>query len=290
MKAIKTILVLYTTIMLAACSFGTEPEIDDSSTPSGVFLSSIDIEAGNLSASGAAGSAGFGAAAAVPHWDGDSGVTIADGESGTLPDWPMVGQVTNYSVTEVEPGLFRVVSVTTYPYNAHLDNTREIYFLKDLGSELALNARYQFTDRDGNPNSLFREEYSTTFTGDFAVYSRDEVITRDSNTNPELLTGDPGYSFRSTVEYVVRGPIEDLGTLRLEGTREYFNIDDVNERIVVTESGRITNMNWNGRIYRGNTQLEGKIILHIVDRELVNQEITYTLTHRDLREPIVFTR
>ncbi|TVR68007.1 MAG: hypothetical protein EA427_11835 [Spirochaetaceae bacterium] len=294
MKAIKMTLMLYTVIVLGSCSFGTGPEIDtdtDNGTPSGFFLSSIDIEAGDVSGAGAAGTSSFGASAAVPHWDPDAGITIANGASGRLNNYPMRGQVTSYSVSvpepEGQPDLFRVVSVTTYPFNPHIDNTTEIYFLKDTHAE-PLSWRYVFSDSEGVENSLYREQYSTTYSGDYSIYSRDEEIVWDFSPAPEDVEAY-GYRFSSRVEYEVSNRNEAFGFLNLTGTREYYDVDGSEERIVVTETGRITNMNWNGRIYRGNTDVEGKITLRIVDRELVEQDIQYTLTHRNLAQPIVIT-
>lgn len=279
MKTIRTVLAVIAAAALAGCSFGTSPEVDNG-TPSGFFLSSIDIEAGDMSGTAASGASGVGTSAAVPHWEEDAGITIADGASGTLNNYPMSGQVTRYSVTAVDSPageIFRVVSVTSYPYNAHIDNTTETYFLKDQGA-----VGYVFTDGGGAENSLFREQYSTTYTGDYSIYTRDEEIVWDSITEPD-------YDFRSRVEYKVSNRNQAFGFLDLTGTREYYNVDGNEERIEITETGRINNMNWNGRIYRGNTDVDGEITLRIVEGAVVEQSIEYTLTHRDLAQPIIIT-
>ncbi len=284
MKTIKTVVFVLTVVTLAGCTFGNEPELDNG-IPSGFFLSSIDIEVGDTSGTSAARSSGISASAAVPHWDEEADVEIADGASGTLFDYPMVGQVTNYSVTAVDSPdgeIFRVVSVTTYPYNPHIDNTTEIYFLKDVDGDLAFTNNLGEAPVDNPDASLYREQYSTTYAGDYAIYSRDEEIVWESNTVTE-------YEYRSRVEYNVENRSDSFGFLKLDGVREYFNVDGSEERIEVTETGTVTNMNWNGRVYRGNTTVNGTIFLEIVDREVVEQNVEYVLRHRDLAEDLVIT-
>lgn len=298
MKTIRIILLAAAAIAFAGCSFGNDPEVD-TGVPLGLVTASIDMEIGDVNS---AGSSGLGAAAVVPHWDPARGVTIEDGANGEIRNYPMRGQVTTYSVTAVQghTDLFRVVAVTRYPYNEYLDNTTEIYHLK--GTE----AGFLFTDSSGTGDSRSREQYSTTYAGQFSGFGRDEEVFWQSGItsvsrptfegshigeeNADLDANGAPLHFESYVTYQIRNTGDGLGTrINVDGTREYSQgtIDGiVHERIEVFENGQIINLDWDGRIFRGGTDLEGRITLELENGQVVSRSGQYTLSHGDMSSPL----
>lgn len=82
-------------------------------------------------------------------------------------DYPEKGQITNYSVASAGTNLYNVTSVTTYPFNAAITDTTEVYYVKDIATtDTALGT---WTNDDpvvtpaGDVDNTYRKTFITAY-------------------------------------------------------------------------------------------------------------------------------
>ena len=249
----KVVTIVFIALTISSCQFGNEPEITGESVDSSFIQSSVIQHAGPSSIQ---------ASAVVPMWR--EGLSVI--ENGSLSNYPWQNQNTTWTVTEVSTDVYRIQSRTDYIDQSPLDYLVETYFIKDNNSNGVWDDGDTYTDNVGATNSLFRETFSTYFDDGQNQYTRTEEITWDSTSTsamPETRTDITDLvnqsEFVSVVEY--RQQLRDIKNLT--GKRVYFQLPDSVEKMVIEESGFVINLEHEGVIYRGRTELQGTFTITI---------------------------
>lgn len=203
--------------------------------------------------------------AVIPIWE-DS--VELDQDTKQIIDYPFEGQVTIWETETLENGLRKVISTTNFLPGDFADKTVEVYYL-DVGNN--------YTDLEGNHDSIFREQYITYYEDGS---EREETITWDSNQgepNPFDISGREELfqtmTFMSVVEYNQTNL--DSGNIRIDGKRLYGNTSLGKEYIWIKETGFAINVMMDGILLRGRVNIEADVWVTIEDRRVTAIEGYY---------------
>lgn len=254
------------TILLGSCEIGLEPDTQGDTQSVSLYTSTVEMELGD--------SANISASAVAPVWR-DEYITL---KNDSIENYPETGQTTEWGVTELENGLYRVESSTVYPYSELLERTTEVYYVVDKDNSGTWSTNDYYADVDGAQNTTYRETYETTFTnGDVRV----EQIQSDSTQigfelNSDFFEND--YGFASIVVYDQKSTVMDTSTARISGVRYYAEYDSgATRKTLIVETGNAVNLVTPDGVRRGRSTVEGRI------------EIVDTSTGRTVSGEYVFT-
>ena len=134
--------------------------------------------------------------ATVPVWNMDQAVSFSDG-SGTLTDYPETGQNSTWSAEAEGSDIYKITVTTDYTNNDAIDNTVEVYYVKDVtpGDSLedadiadsTADGEWTSADpvvdpADGTVDNLYRDTFETTFTDGSVRY--EEIVATSSGDSP----------------------------------------------------------------------------------------------------------
>ena len=234
-------------VFLSGCQFGLTPENTGETVDSNFVMAAaymVGIENSQITAS-----------AEAPFWELDTeDVTfeLVDGFTEEFVGYPERNQVTNVTVEAFEDN-FRITSITTYPDNDFITETKEIYILQP--------------DRN-HVNYLNREEYITYFSdGSRRIYEITGFDTYDETRESHV--------FGSVVEYTQRASDGIFENMHINGRVEYRELPGNKSITTITEEGFVINLLYNGRIYRGRTNFTSEIIIEIEDRVRTRESFRY---------------
>lgn len=108
-------------------------------------------------------------------------------EDGTISDFPEMGQKTKYEVDSQGDNIYKITVTTTYTKDDAIDNTVEVYYVKDKDPIGTWNYDDLVVDPDGNTDHTYREKFETTFKDGGVRYEKiAEVFPWDGD--------EPGYA------------------------------------------------------------------------------------------------
>lgn len=210
--------------------------------------------------------------AVVPYWDG-----VDTFSNGTLDNYPLTGQSTTWTVIFNNP-IYEIKSTTIYPLDSYADILEETYYML---------ADKTYVDASGNPDSLYRKKYETTYRD--GTRRREQIIwdsnqvspvpTAPENTEWSSLTAE----FKSIVKYNQGTPVNDsleYSTSKIDGYRFYANVDGVEEHIWLKETGSFKNA-YIDSIRKKSVQVVASIHAVIKNKVIFSIEGEYILTDSD---------
>lgn len=263
----KKLLLIVLSALALSCEIGLEPDVSNGQeieyyTATPLFYKS---------------DSGISTSAAVPFWQEET-LRLEDGY---LQDYPVPGQETDWSVTElshISDGLYRISATTLYPTTDVIVDTDEVYYIQDANDNGIWDSGDFYADAEGNPDTLYREKFITYFSnGD----RREEEIVSDS-TQPDFSLPSEiyeEYEFASKVEYTQQSSIVDASTARINGSRWYINTGSY-EVMYIYEEGMLVNPRIEGRP-RGRSEIYGEIV--VTNDPNVGYSVTgfYEVTNKD---------
>lgn len=266
-KMKKTILLIVLAALTLSCEFGLEPDVSNGQEIEYYTATPLFFESG----------ASISASAAVPFWE-EENLLIEDGY---LEGYPVPGQNTNWSVTEVvhvSSGLYRIYATTLYSTTDLIVDTEEVYYIQDANNNGVWDDGDFYADEQGNADTLYREKYVTHFSnGDV----RTEEIVSDSTQEGFSLPSDiyEEHEFASKVEYTQGSSVVDATKTQISGTRWYINTG-VYEKTYIYEEGMLVNPRIEGAP-RGRSEIYGEIV--VINDPNVGLSVTgfYEVTSKD---------
>ena len=241
----KIIIAIMIIAIAVGCSFGNDAEFDTVSSDFVLTTVRMNSLSGSVSAS-----------AEVPSWRDDVDLELVDGFTGQVDNYPEIGQTTRFSVETANEN-FLITSITDYPESEpFLFQTIEAYLLNSAGNHI---------------NFLDREIFETTFKTPYEDYVRTENIV----SFDEYDENRDAHIFYSKVEYRQRLQGREFSNMTINGVREYFEFTD-KQRVEISETGTVVNMEYNGVIYRGRSNFEAEISYDIIDGIKQNIVSIYT--------------